>query len=309
MVKQGLVSDEVFSFWLNRDPLAEVGGEIVFGSVDSKHYKGKHTYVLVTQKGYWQFNMGDILLGNQSTGVCEGGCAAIVDSGTSLLAGPTPVVTEINPAIGAEGVVSAECKELVSQYADLIWELLVSGRLFYNGLQVQPDRVCSQIGLCMFNGAQYVSTGIETVVDKEDNQGSSVGESALCSVCEMTVIWIQNQLKQKATKEKVISYVNEVTYFTTLIFSEAYIARNFVSGLSFIFFLQQLCNSLPSPMGESMIDRDSISSMPNITFNIGDKPFVLTPEQVRYLHYKFLISHGTFLTLPWLLPIYFTSMV
>ncbi|KAL5834213.1 hypothetical protein ACOSQ4_013710 [Xanthoceras sorbifolium] len=41
----------------------------------------------------------------------------------------------------------------------------------------------------------------------------------------------------------------------------------------------QLCNSLPSPMGESMIDCDSISSMPNITFTIGDKPFVLTPEQ------------------------------
>ncbi|GMJ01920.1 aspartic proteinase A1, putative aspartic proteinase A1 [Hibiscus trionum] len=62
-----------------------------------------------------------------TSGVCVGGCAAIVDSGTSLLAGPTAVVTEINHAIGAEGVVSAECKEVVSQYGDLIWQLLVSG--------------------------------------------------------------------------------------------------------------------------------------------------------------------------------------
>ncbi|KAK4835689.1 hypothetical protein QYF36_013101 [Acer negundo] len=241
MVKQGLVRDEVFSFWLNRDPEAEVGGEIVFGGVDPNHYKGKHTYVPVTQKGYWQFNMGDFLIGNFSTGVCEGGCAAIVDSGTSLLAGPTSAVTEINHAIGAEGVVSAECKEIVSEYGDLIWDLLVSG--------VLPDKVCSQIGLCIFNGAQYVSTGIETVVEEENNRESSVGDTALCSVCEMTVIWVQNQLKQKATKEKVFNYVIE------------------------------LCNSLPSPMGESMIDCDSISSMPNITFTIGDKPFVLTPEQ------------------------------
>lgn len=40
-------------------------------------------------------------------------------------------MTEINHAIGAEGVVSAECKELVAQYGDMIWELLVAGvRLF-----------------------------------------------------------------------------------------------------------------------------------------------------------------------------------
>ena len=38
-----------------------------------------------------------------------------------------PIITEINHAIGAEGVVSAECKEVVSQYGDLIWELLISG--------------------------------------------------------------------------------------------------------------------------------------------------------------------------------------
>lgn len=37
------------------------------------------------------------------------------------------VVTEINHAIGAEGLVSSECKEIVSQYGDLIWDLLVQG--------------------------------------------------------------------------------------------------------------------------------------------------------------------------------------
>lgn len=54
MVLQDLVGEEVFSFWLNRDPEAKEGGEIVFGGVDPKHFKGKHTYVPVTQKGYWQ---------------------------------------------------------------------------------------------------------------------------------------------------------------------------------------------------------------------------------------------------------------
>lgn len=54
MVKQGLVKDPVFSFWFNRNADEGEGGEIVFGGVDSNHYKGNHTYVPVTQKGYWQ---------------------------------------------------------------------------------------------------------------------------------------------------------------------------------------------------------------------------------------------------------------
>lgn len=54
MVKQGLVKEQVFSFWLNRNPEDQEGGELVFGGVDPAHYKGNHTYVPVTRKGYWQ---------------------------------------------------------------------------------------------------------------------------------------------------------------------------------------------------------------------------------------------------------------
>ncbi|KAI6684508.1 hypothetical protein NL676_030421 [Syzygium grande] len=238
MVQQGMLDDEIFSFWLNRNPDAKEGGEIVFGGVDERHFKGKHVYVPVTQKGYWQFNMGDILIANQSTGVCKGGCAAIVDSGTSLLAGPTSVVAEINHAIGAEGVVSTECKEVVSQYGDLIWDLLIAG--------VKPDKVCSQIGLCIFNGTKHVSPGIKTVVEKANEK---LGDDVVCTACELTVIWVQTQLKQKRTKERVLSYVT------------------------------QLCESIPSPMGESVVDCNNIAGMPNLTFTIGEKPFTLTPEQ------------------------------
>ncbi|PIN14837.1 Phytepsin [Handroanthus impetiginosus] len=240
MVDQGLVDEEVFSFWLNRDPEAEVGGEIVFGGVDPKHYKGDHSYVPVTKKGYWQFEMGDFLVGDQSTGFCEGGCGAIVDSGTSLLTGPTTIVTQINHAIGAEGAVSAECKEIVSEYGEMLWDLLVSG--------VQPDQVCAQLGLCFSNGAQSVSSNIEMVVDKENAKGR-VGENALCTACEMAVVWMKNQLNNEQVKEKVLEYVN------------------------------QLCESIPSPGGESIIDCNAIPNMPNVTFTIGGKPYVLTPEQ------------------------------
>ncbi|VAI90075.1 unnamed protein product [Triticum turgidum subsp. durum] len=126
MQEQKLIEKDIFSFWLNRDPDASAGGELVFGGVDKKHYKGKHTYVPVTRKGYWQFDMGDLLIGGDSTGFCAGGCAAIVDSGTSLLAGPTTIVAQVNHAIGAEGIISTECKEVVREYGEMILELLVA---------------------------------------------------------------------------------------------------------------------------------------------------------------------------------------
>ena len=54
MMNQSLIKEPVFSFWLNRNASDERGGEIVFGGVDPAHFKGEHTYVPVTKKGYWQ---------------------------------------------------------------------------------------------------------------------------------------------------------------------------------------------------------------------------------------------------------------
>ncbi|XP_078181501.1 aspartic proteinase oryzasin-1-like [Carex rostrata] len=140
MVNQGLVKQQVFSFWLNQDATKGEGGELVFGGVDPKHFVGSHTYVEVTQKGYWEFEMGDVLIGDNSTGYCSEGCNAIADSGTSLLTGPTAIVDEINAQIGASGAISQECKMLVSQFGTQIIDLLIA--------ETDPSEVCSQIGVC-----------------------------------------------------------------------------------------------------------------------------------------------------------------
>ncbi|RWR97350.1 aspartic proteinase A1-like protein [Cinnamomum micranthum f. kanehirae] len=241
MVNQGLVEEPVFSFWFNRNSEEEEGGEIVFGGIDPKHYKGKHTYVPVTHKGYWQFDLGDVLVGNQTTGFCTGGCSAIADSGTSLIAGPTTTITEINHAIGAAGIVSQECKTVVAQYGQLILELLLS--------ETEPMKVCSQIGLCTFDGTRGVSFGIESVVHEKNTESSVGGSDAICTACEMAVVWMQNQLKQNQTEERILDYIN------------------------------QLCDRLPSPMGESAVDCSSLSTMPTVSFTIGGKKFALTAEQ------------------------------
>ncbi|CAA7410423.1 unnamed protein product [Spirodela intermedia] len=241
MVDQGLIKEPVFSFWFNRNAKEDEGGEIVFGGSDPKHYTGNHTYVPVTQKGYWQFNMGDVLVGENSTGFCSGSCSAIADSGTSLIVGPTATVTEINHAIGATGVVSEECKIVVSQYGQAILDLLLS--------ETQPKKICTQIGLCNLAGTQGFSEGIRSVVSSDEDRLTSGLNDSMCTTCEMAVAWMQNQLKHNQTKGRILDYVNE------------------------------LCDRLPSPMGESLVDCNSLSSMPNVSFTIGGKTFSLSPEQ------------------------------
>jgi len=53
--------------------------------------------------------------------------------------------------------------------------------------------------------------GIESVVDKENAKLSNGVGDAACSACEMAVVWIQSQLRQNMTQERILNYVNEVT--------------------------------------------------------------------------------------------------
>ncbi|KAL3509810.1 hypothetical protein ACH5RR_029211 [Cinchona calisaya] len=240
MVNQGVVKEPVFSFWFNRKAEEEQGGELVFGGVDPSHFKGDHTYVNVTQKGYWQFNMGDVLIGGETTGFCANGCSAIADSGTSLLAGPTTVVTQINHAIGASGIVSQECKSVVSDYGKTILEMLLA--------KAEPQNICSKIGLCSSNGSHDFSMIIKSVVEETGRTTDGLHDN-MCTACQMAVVWMQNQLRRNQTEEKILDYIN------------------------------QLCDRLPNPMGESAVDCNGLASMPKISFTIGAKIFELTPEQ------------------------------
>ncbi|XP_033063096.1 cathepsin D [Trachypithecus francoisi] len=107
LMQQKLVDQNIFSFYLNRDPTAQPGGELMLGGTDSKYYKGSLSYLNVTRKAYWQVHLDQVEVASGLT-LCKEGCEAIVDTGTSLMVGPVDEVRELQKAIGAVPLIQGE---------------------------------------------------------------------------------------------------------------------------------------------------------------------------------------------------------
>lgn len=108
----GQLADSCFAFYLG----AGTTSELLFGGVDSKHYTGDFTYVPLSTESYWQVHLNKLMLGDEQIGnVVTKTQKAIVDSGTSLLAGTQSDVEAIAKKLGATaegGALIADCTKV-----------------------------------------------------------------------------------------------------------------------------------------------------------------------------------------------------
>jgi len=96
--EQNLLSSNMFSFFLMRDPGVE-DSRIIFGGYDDSLLGGPIGWYPVVGTDYWMVKGNNILVGGQDIGLCNGGCYFIMDTGTSILTGPTNQLNQLLDSI------------------------------------------------------------------------------------------------------------------------------------------------------------------------------------------------------------------
>ena len=139
-IDQGVVNMPVFAFDLGD----EADGELTIGGYDDSKFKGDITWIPLSEPKYWQISIDSITLGGYSSAATSG----IVDSGTSLITGPSSQVMQIATKVGAMpnllGQYSIDCS-LVPNIPDL--EFNINGKAWK---VPGKDLVIESGGMCVF---------------------------------------------------------------------------------------------------------------------------------------------------------------
>eukprot|EP00933_Yihiella_yeosuensis_P027704 TRINITY_DN2159_c0_g1_i3.p1 TRINITY_DN2159_c0_g1~~TRINITY_DN2159_c0_g1_i3.p1 ORF type:complete len:779 (+),score=194.10 TRINITY_DN2159_c0_g1_i3:88-2424(+) len=87
-----------FSVFLTEDG----SSELTFGGFKQERLASDVVWSKVTHESYWQVAVDDIYINNQESSLCgAAGCQVAVDTGTSMLAGPSDLVQALDQKIGA----------------------------------------------------------------------------------------------------------------------------------------------------------------------------------------------------------------
>lgn len=116
MISQGLLAEDLFFSYFTSD--TKSGNDesfFMFGGVDTSKLanpSGGFTYIDVIVPSYWLIPMEHVSVGSSVAYKCKlDFCFAVVDTGTTILAGPS---TDIDPVMKAIGPVAQDCSNVKS---------------------------------------------------------------------------------------------------------------------------------------------------------------------------------------------------
>lgn len=114
LMKMGVLDKNEFSFFLStQHDSKKQSSALILGGVDSTYYTGTFSYFKAQRyeglMAYWLIHGADIEVDGTSMKSCDdvvGHCNFVVDTGTSIIAGPH---TKVNPLLAKIGNVSSNC--------------------------------------------------------------------------------------------------------------------------------------------------------------------------------------------------------
>lgn len=140
-IKQGKVEKPMFAFYLGDN----ADGELTFGGYDEDKFEGDElTWVKLSETTYWRIDMEGVKIGGYSSGKTD----AIVDSGTSLIVGPSSDIRSIATEVGAKPMITGQftidCDQ-VENIPEITWTIdgndySIAGK----------DLVIESGGMCIF---------------------------------------------------------------------------------------------------------------------------------------------------------------
>jgi hypothetical protein len=96
LLAQRLIDQPVFSFYLSSTSGKD--GELLLGGINPNHYTGPMTWVPLISETYWEVTLDSLQMAGKVVSQAK---FAVLDTGTSILAGPSAEVANIAKAVGA----------------------------------------------------------------------------------------------------------------------------------------------------------------------------------------------------------------
>jgi len=116
LINQGLVPEPSFSFYLGNAPGSNDGSSMILGGIDASLATTNFTYVPLISDSYYIVNLDGVSISGQSYNVDQ--MHAIIDTGTSLIVGPSAWINEITAALPQ----NIQCNE-TSTYPDVVFTM------------------------------------------------------------------------------------------------------------------------------------------------------------------------------------------